>query len=47
MALMERARAAGRELAMEEGLQGVVERFFDRLRPVGAVIGRAERWFSC
>jgi hypothetical protein len=38
--LMRRARAAGRELALEEGLQGVVDRFFDRLRPVGAVIGK-------
>lgn len=39
--LMRRARAAGRELALEEGLQSVVERFFDRLRPVGAVVGKS------
>jgi hypothetical protein len=38
--LMRRARAAGRELAIEEGLTGVVERFFDRLRPVGEVMGK-------
>jgi hypothetical protein len=38
--LMLRVRRAGRDLAIEEGLNSVAERFYDRLRPVGQVAGR-------
>lgn len=38
--LMLRVRTAGRVLAVEEGLDGVAEKFYDRLRPVGQVAGR-------
>lgn len=38
--LMRTVRRAGRQLAIEEGLTGVATGYYDRLRPVGQVVGR-------